>query len=200
MEFNPARRVRREREAPGRLRFLSDEERVKLLEACKNNRSPNLYPIVVLTLSTGMRKGEVISLRWSQVNLTLGVIILDNTKNGERRRVPVRGLELLKQHGKLRRLDTDLVFPGKHTSRTGSPFELIMYWREALEAANVKNFHFHDLRHSRASYLEMDGASLPEIAEVLGHKTLQMVKRYSHRAESHTANVVERMNKKIFGC
>ena len=65
--------------------------------------------------------------------------------------------------------------------------------------AKVTDFRFHDLRHSTASYLAMDGATMLEIAEVLGHRTLQMVKRYSHLAESHTASVVERMNRKIFG-
>ena len=201
MEFNPARRIRREKVPPGRVRFLSDDERTKLLEACKNSRSPNLYPLVVLTLSTGMRRGEVLNLRWSQIDLNTGVIILERTKNGERRRVPVRGLALtlLKEHGKLRRLDTDLVFPGHTTYRTGRPFELPLYWEEALTAAGIKDFRFHDTRHSAASYLAMNGATLLEIAEVLGHRTLQMVKHYSHLSESHTAGVVERMNKKIFG-
>ena len=63
----------------------------------------------------------------------------------------------------------------------------------------IENFRFHDLRHSTASYLAMNGASLLEIAEILGHKTLQMVKRYSHLAESHTASVLKSMNMKIFG-
>jgi len=72
-------------------------------------------------------------------------------------------------------------------------------WLTAIEKAGIDNFHFHDLRHSCASYLAMNGASLAEIAEVLGHKTLQMVKRYAHLSEQHTLGVVERMNKKIFG-
>ena len=68
-----------------------------------------------------------------------------------------------------------------------------------LKEAGIENFKFHDLRHSAASYLAMNGASLAEIAEVLGHKTLQMVKRYSHLSEQHTASVVSKMNEKIFG-
>ena len=108
-------------------------------------------------------------------------------------------LELLNEHGRVRRLNSDLLFPGDNTSRTGSPFELKMYWSEAIKAAGINEFRFHDLRHSTASYLAINRASLLEIAEVLGHKTLQIVKRYSHLAESHTASVVERMNNKIFG-
>ncbi len=161
MEYNPARRIRREKEAPGRVRFLSDDERTRLLDVCKNNRSPNLYPLVVLALSTGMRRGEVVNSRWSQVDLNVGVIILEKTKNGERRRVPVRSLALtlLKAHNKVRRIDTDLVFPGDTTGRTGRPFELPLYWNEALTAAKITDFHFHDLRHSCASYLAMEGVS-----------------------------------------
>ncbi len=72
-------------------------------------------------------------------------------------------------------------------------------WEAALREADIQDFRFHDLRHSAASYLAMNGASLAEIAEVLGHKTLQMVKRYAHLSEGHTASVVESMNNKIFG-
>ena len=201
MEVNPARRVRREREAPGRIRFLSDEERETLLEACRQSPSPNLYPLVVLALSTGMRRGEIKFLTWDQVDLAKGVIILTNTKNKEPRRVPVRNLALalLKEHAKVRRIDTNFVFPGDRTDRTGQPFSLDTFWYRALRKTSLQNFRFHDLRHSTASYLAMNGASLLEIAEVLGHKTLHMVKRYSHLAESHTAGVVERMNQSIFG-
>ena len=72
-------------------------------------------------------------------------------------------------------------------------------WETALKVAGIEDFRFHDLRHSAASYLAMNGASMAEIAEVLGHKTLQMVKRYSHLSEAHTAGVVARMNARIFG-
>ena len=71
-------------------------------------------------------------------------------------------------------------------------------WETALERAGIEHFRFHDLRHTTASYLAMNGASTMEIAAVLGHKTLQMVKRYSHLANSHTAKVVTAMNDKIF--
>jgi integrase len=121
MEHNPARRVRREKEAAGRVRFLSEDERLNLLEACKKNRSANLYPLVILALSTGMRKGELYHLTWDQIDISKVVIQLGQTKNGERRRVAVRGLtqELLREHGKVRRIDTNLAFPGQFTSRTG---------------------------------------------------------------------------------
>lgn len=201
MESNPLRRVRREREAPGRVRFLTEEERDRLLDACKKSKASNLYLVVVLTLSTGMRRSEVRWLKWEQVDLSRGVILLEKTKNKERRRIPVRGLalELLKEHSRVRRLGCNYLFPGHKTDRTGEPFDLDNFWSHAIKEARIENFRFHDLRHCCASYLAMNGASLLEIAEVLGHKTLQMVKRYAHLAESHTASVVERMNLQIFG-
>ena len=201
MEFNPCRRVRREREAPGRVRFLSEAEREKLLEVCKQSTSQNLYPIVVLALSTGMRRGEMLNLTWDQIDLTTGVLILEETKNGDRRRVTIRGraLEELRKHAKVRRIDTKIVFPGKRTASPDKPFSLDKAWYSALKKAGIPNFRFHDLRHSAASYLAMNGATLLQISEVLGHRTAQMVKRYSHFGESEIADVVERMNKKIFG-
>jgi len=96
---------------------------------------------------------------------------------------------------KLRRIDTDLLFPGK---RKNQPIDIRHWWNISLETAKIKDFRFHDLRHSAASYLAMNGATLAEIAEILGHKTLQMVKRYAHLSESHTSKVVAKMNKQIF--
>ena len=81
----------------------------------------------------------------------------------------------------------------------GTPVEIKRAWYTALQRAEIADFKFHDLRHSAASYLAMSGASLAEIAEILGHKTLSMVKRYAHLSEVHTAGVVARMNRAIFG-
>ena len=76
---------------------------------------------------------------------------------------------------------------------------LIYRWKEIRAAAELEDFRWHDLRHSAASYLAMTGASLHEIAVILGHKTLGMVQRYAHLSEQHTAKVVNRMNENIFG-
>lgn len=207
MEDSPMRKVKKPTEPRGRVRFLSDDEtvsgklvegeRTRLLKACQKSSNPYLYPVVVLALSTGMRQGEIMGLTWDAVDLHQGRITLTETKNGEIRVVPLVGkaLELLKSHP--RRIDTPLLFPGK--VKKFSPMDLRAPWLEALKAAQIDDFRFHDLRHSAASYLAMNGASLAEIAEVLGHKTLQMVKRYSHLSEAHTAGVVSRMNERIFG-
>jgi integrase len=79
------------------------------------------------------------------------------------------------------------------------PFSFRPHWEAAVYAAGIENFRFHDLRHTTASYLAMNGATLIEIADVLGHKTLEMVKRYVHLADSHKAGVLEKMNVAVFG-
>jgi integrase len=202
---NPVRKVRKQKEPKGRVRFLSDEERTRLLAACRASENRSLYPVVVLALASGMRQGEILGLTWDHVDLNQGRITLYETKNGETRVVPlsVHPLAVLKEHAAVRRIDTNLVFPGKATANrrsdpTITPIDIRSPWEKAVKAANVEDFRFHDLRHSTASYLAMNGASLAEIAEVLGHKTLQMVKRYAHLSEAHTAKVVASMNDKIF--
>lgn len=198
IEDSPMRKVTKPKEPRGRVRFLSDEERKSLLDACRQSSNLQLYTVVVLALSTGMRQAEIMNLTWSDVDLQKGRITLHETKNGERRVVPVKGLalQLLGELDKIRRIDTQLLFPGRDSCK---PIDLRFPWERALKASRIDNFRFHDLRHSAASYFAMNGASLAEIAEVLGHKTLAMVKRYAHLSETHTAGVVASMNERIFG-
>ncbi len=208
VDDNPVLKVTKPKEPRGRVRFLDDDERDRLLSACKASASPDLYPAVILALSTGARAQEVLGLRWSQIDLARRVAVLHETKNGERRVLPLAGpaLELMRERSKLRRVDTDLVFPGRaRRNRPGeapkpqAPVDLRTPFETALKRAGIEDFHWHDLRHTAASYLAMNGASLAEIAEVLGHKTLSMVKRYAHLSEAHTASIVERMNERYFG-
>lgn len=199
LEDNPLRRVSKLKEPRGRVRFLSDDERPRFLEACKQSDNKDLYLAVVLALSTGARQMEIMNLRWKHVDLDRGMITLLETKNNEPRGIALQGhaLKLMRERNKVRRIDTDLIFPGKRHS--DKPIDLRDPFEKALKQAGIEDFHWHDLRHSAASYLAMGGASLAEIAEILGHKTLQMVKRYAHLSESHTSKVVARMNEKIFG-
>lgn len=200
METNPLSKVSREKESQGRVRFLSDDERNRLLEACNNSRNQQLYLIVMVALSTGARQGEILGLTWEDVSFEQRRIILRDTKNGETRAVPLVGeaFSRFKDYSKIRRIDTQLVFP-RAGIKGNQSMSIREAWDNAISNAQIENFRFHDLRHSCASYLAMNGATLAEIAEVLGHKTLQMVKRYAHLSEQHTLSVVERMNLKIFG-
>lgn len=198
IEDNPLSKVSRLNEPRGRVRFLADDERGRLLESCKDSAYPHMYLIVVLALSTGARRNEIMTLRWQDIDFPRRQLVLHETKNGERRVLPVTGkaYELLSEHKKIRRIDTDMLFP---SARPGTPYDIRKSWESALERAGIEDFRFHDLRHSAASYLAMNGASLAEIAEVLGHKTLQMVKRYAHLSEAHTHTIVSKMNERIFG-
>jgi integrase len=199
LEDNPLRKVTKPKEPRGRMRFLADDERERLLSACRESENPFLYTAVVLALSTGARRTEIWALRWPDVDLQRGVITLHETKNGERRVLPLVGHahEQVKEHARVRRLDTDLLFPSHRDPE--QPIDLRKPWETALQKAGIADFRWHDLRHSCASYLAMNDASLAEIAEVLGHKTLAMVKRYSHLSDQHVAGVVAKMNQKIFG-
>ena len=136
---------------------------------------------------------------WGVVNLTENCIILHQTKNGNRRRVPLVGVALieLQKLAKVQRLDTQLVFPSP--TKPCKPIELKKAWTTALIKAEIINFRWHDLRHTAASYLAQDGAGLIDIAAILGHSTLQMVQRYAHLSDSNISATVERMNQRIGG-
>lgn len=198
LEDNPLRKIKKLKEPRGRVRFLDDAERQALLEACKDAPYPPMYLIVVLALSTGARRSEIMNLKWLDIDMERRQIVLHETKNKERRVIPLTGhaYDLMQMHKRIQRIDTDLVFPSMSGHK---PYEIKKSWEGALKKAGIKDFRFHDLRHSAASYLAMNGASSPEIAEVLGHKTLQMVKRYAHLSEAHTSSVVASMNERIFG-
>jgi integrase len=197
LDDSPMRKVGKCKEPRGRIRFLSNDERERLLDACKESPNHLLYPIVVIALSTGARQGEILSLKWEQVDLRRKTIILYKTKNNEVRTLSLveHALNEVRKLNKVRNIDTDLLFPGR---KRNQPIDIRAAWGKALEKAEVSDFRFHDLRHSAASYLAMSGATLTEIADILGHKTLQMVKRYSHLTEQHTSKVVSKMNKQIF--
>jgi len=196
LQDNPLRRVSKRKKPSGRVRYLSDAERSRLLEACRISERKDLYLLVLIALTTGMRRGELLGMRWQDVDLERRVAVLHKTKNRERRSVPLvpEVVELLRDHGKVRRLDSELIFPGEGNG----PLWFDAEWYKALQAAKVKDFPFHDLRHTAASSLAMSGATVPELAAVLGHKTLAMVKRYAHLSDQHTGAVVERMTQKYF--
>lgn len=194
-ETNPIRKISKPREPRGRVRFLSDKERKTLLDECKKSPSTFLYPIVVLALSTGMRKGEILNLKWVDIDFKRNLITLHDTKNGERRGVPLAGHALKTLRHLKKTSEYELVFPGQKLQK---PIDIRTPWRTVVRKTKITNFKFHDLRHCAASYLAMNGASPAEIAEVLGHKTLQMVKRYAHLSDGHKISVVKSMNERIF--
>ena len=190
--LNRVRKAKLLEENNRRLRYLSKEECLNLVACCDNH----LRPIVMTALNAGMRKSEILNLRRDE-NLDLkhgayGFILLKKTKNGERREIPIN--ETLREtlDGLIPRLDVPYVLydPG-----TGMPYKDIKRsFNSACGRAGIKDFHFHDLRHTFASHLVMAGKDLVVVKELLGHRTLTMTLRYAHLAPSHKMNAVEVMD------
>lgn len=192
MQENPMLKITKLKEPRGRIRYLSNEERKRFLKECEKSSNPYLYTLVIWALTTGARKMEILGLKWKNVDLDRGLIFLYDTKNGERRSLPLvdKAKDLALELYEKRSINTDLVFPAKNLIK---PVDIRRPFETALKKAQIENFRWHDLRHSCASYLAMNGASLAEIASILGHKTLSMVKRYAHLSDSHNANVIASM-------
>ena len=187
---NPCQHLELKPERNEVVRFLSDSERSSLLAACRASTWPRLYLLVLMGLTTGARRGELEALRWRDVDLERAEAAVHRSKNGDRKTlvlVPAVVDELLLHKG----ADSSLLFPS--TRRPDVAYNFDPAWNRALKAAGVKAFRFHDLRHSCASALAQSGASLLEIAEVLGHRQLSVTKRYSHLATGHKARLINRV-------
>jgi integrase len=198
LTVNPCDNVSRLKKDRGRVRFLTDEERKSLLVATRNSGNEYLYPMVVISISCGCRKSELLNLKWEHVDFERKRLTFIETKNGSTRSVPLTGLahkELGEVYAVSKAKD-GLVFPSPNDPTR--PIQFDNAWKAVLKRANLKNFRWHDLRHEAASQLAMSGASLFEISEVLGHRTLAMVKRYAHLTDLHSQNIVEKMNARIF--
>jgi integrase len=202
MPESPMRRVRKPRPQPAIIRFLSADEREALLPACQASFHPYLYAIVIVALGTGGRKEEIRNLCWPEVDLEAGVVRFLRTKNTGHRSVPMLGetarvLQALAgcpaPRG-FRPPRMPWVFPAQSGRK---PTYIEEAWRHARRAAKVHNFRFHDLRHTFASYLAMSGASLRDIAELMGHKRIEQVMAYAHLTQQHTRGIVEHMHQKF---
>lgn len=178
------RRVKPFQENSRRLRYLSAQECQALVNACE----PHLKPIVVTALHTGMRKEEILSLEWERnVDLVHGFILLDKTKNGDRREIPINATFRRAMKGIVHRVDSPYVF----VDREGRRFKDVRRsFHSALRKTGIKDFRFHDLRHTFASQLVMAGVDITTVKELLGHKSLMMTLRYAHLAPAHKVNAL----------
>ena len=195
-QVNPCSQVIRRKEPPGRIRYLSDSERARLLQACRDSPSPILYDVVVIALWTGARKNEVLSARRSQVDLTPGWerIILAETKNEDPHCLYLFGeaLGIVKRIVAVPRIHTDFLFPNKAGN---GPATIKKAWYPALAAAKIQNFHFHDLRHTTATMLAKVGCSLAVIGKVLGHRSIESTRRYAHITDDLAAGAVRDLDR-----
>ena len=193
--YNPVAAVRKPASGPGRNRRLLPDEEKALLAACDQASNPMLGWMVRTAIYTGMRAGEIRSLRRDQVNLARRIITLNKTKNGSARTVPLtqRAVKVFQEAlaHPIRPKDTDLVYwgePGRDGQRR--PYEYNSSWRRALKRAGITDLRFHDLRHEAVSRLVEAGLGDQEVAAISGHKSMQMLRRYTHlRAEDLVARL-----------
>ncbi|MGM3274338.1 tyrosine-type recombinase/integrase [Ralstonia sp. 24A2] len=189
LTFNPVANIRKPSPGPGRNRRLNLDEQQRLFAAADGHSNPMLGWIVRLAVETGMRSSEITGLRRSQIDLQRRLVSLTDTKNGSARLVPLTrvAVEILQLaiDNPVRPLDTDLVFfgePGRSSHR--KPYVFQKLWTRITSDVGLSDLHFHDLRHEAVSRLVEAGLSDQEVAAISGHKSMQMLKRYTHlRAE-----------------
>ena len=186
---NPVNKVKLWKEPPGRVRYLTEEEFDRLLNECP----AYLKSIVTVARHTGLRKENILSLTWSQVDLFRRLIILEHTKNNERLSVPLNEtlMSLFKQLSRVRHINSPYVFSKPDGSKRcfiQDDFE------KAVKRAGITNFKFHDLRHCFASALVQKEVDLYQIQRLLGHKSNAMTQRYAHLSPEHLREAVSRLD------
>jgi integrase len=208
MDKSPMVGVKKPKVDNERRRFLSDDEIQRVLVSAKESENRFLYTVVLLALSTGMRQSEIMTLRWRNVlvedGANMGLLVMEKTKNGDARTSPLaedaftavmalRDKVIKNNAGRVPA--SQLLFPSDTVEN--KPVEIRKAWETCRKRAELDDFRFHDLRHTAGSLLAMSGASTREIAEVLGHKTMAMAKRYSHLTQKHLGSVVATMNQRL---
>ncbi len=181
---NPVKLVSRPKAARGRDRRLASEELDALMQVCRESRAPGLPVIVELAIETAMRLGELVGLEWKHISLDRRTAYLPDTKNGEARTVPlsslaVRILERWPRSG-------ERVFP-----QWSSIYGVENVWRRAVSKAGIADFRFHDLRHEATSRLFERGLNPLQVSAITGHKSLQMLKRYTHLQAHELAKLLD---------
>ena len=189
---NPCRRVRRFKEDNARVRFLNDDEETRLMKQIGGREL--LRSVVIFALNTGLRRGEIFGLRWTEVDWSRNFIHVINTKTGKSRIIPLNDATRAVLRQQQEKSQSEFVFV---SPRTGArPRNLRNGFGKACEDAKVFNFHFHDLRHTFASRLADAGVDAFTIAELMGHSTLEMTKRYTHATDERKRKAVAALGQK----
>lgn len=186
---NPAYRVKGPRVPSGRVRYLQPTELRAVLDACPEW----IRPIVALAVSTGMRRGEILGLRWLDIDQFGNRIMLPQTKNGEGRIVYLNTLaqQAIRAMHNPEALSTDRVFSGSQMI----PDYVTQVFARACRDAEIEDFRFHDLRHTAASWMRMNGADIHTVAQILGHKDLRMASRYQHLSPAFLSEAVNLLDR-----
>ncbi|MDO8141428.1 MAG: site-specific integrase [Candidatus Brocadiales bacterium] len=174
---NPVSKVSKDKENNERDRWLTDDEEKRLLE----NSPQWLKEIIIFDLNTGLRQNELLSLTWDRVDLFRRVIVIQESKNGKPRTIPLTqtALDILTEKSKVINLKTGLVFPNGKGKKI--VYNVLTFpFNKAKARAGIENFHFHDLRHTFATRLAQRGVDIYKISKLLGHKDIRMTQRYAH--------------------
>ncbi len=179
---NPVKTVKLFREDNARLRYLTKAEVKRLLGECVDH----LKPIVIVAIFTGMRKSEILNLKWEDVDFKQKIIYVANTKNGNIKEIPIAS----SVYKILRQLPSrsQFVFSKEDGNRY---IDIKTSFNNAVKRAKINDFVFHDLRHTFASHLVMNGVDLLTVKELMGHKTINMTLRYAHLSPEHKRDAVE---------
>ncbi len=158
-----------------RSRRLTGDEEQRLLDGCDGGQTPYFKNLLILAIETGMRRGEIVGMKWSDISHNRLVITLALTKNGSGREVPLsqRAFDALMDWKARASVDQSTVFPM-------TPGALEQAWRRLLIRTGIKSLRFHDLRHEGVSRLFERGLNIIEVSSISGHKELRMLKRYTH--------------------
>jgi len=187
---NPTRYIRSLPEKKGRTRYLSDKERERLFKDCRNSKWDKLYLLVLMAITTGARKGELLSLRWNSLDIDKQTAYVQTSKNGEPKVLPLTE-SVIKELERFSLNDDSLIFASE--INPDKPYIFFKQWSRVRDEAELIDFRFHDLRHTTASYLAQNGATLLEIADVLGHKQIEVTKRYAHLCIGHKSSLINRV-------
>lgn len=197
---NPIPHVTRPKIRNNRTRFLTKEEAQRLLDAAKTSRNQKLYPYLLVMMHTGMRPSEAAGLKWGDIDLDQRLVKLQVTKT-DMRYVPLTEMtETILRTIRPENATNDMhVFlPPESVASKQLTNVPCLHFKKSFTTAKTKagldDLHLHDLRHTAASHLLMAGVDLRTLAEILGHKTLQMVHRYTHLLNDHKLKAVDRIN------
>ncbi|MBY3088303.1 site-specific integrase [Rhizobium laguerreae] len=169
-----------------RKRRLEGDEEQRLLDGCDSGKIAFMKTLLVVAIETGMRRSEILGLKWNDISHNRRVITLEMTKNGSGREVPMtqRAFDALSWWKEKAPVDEATIFPI-------APGSLEQVWRRLLKRANIVGLRFHDLRHEGVSRLFERGLNVIEVSSISGHKELRMLKRYTHLSAD---NLVARLS------
>ena len=191
-KYNPVQGIKQFKESH-RIRFLTDEEE----EALEAKFPEKYWPWLEVALHTGMRRGEQFNLRWQDVNFQTRTLTIPRSKHGEVRHIPMndRVIEILRNLPS--RLNSPYVFASSTGKTSMDPNNFVhRVFIPALSEAKIDDFRWHDLRHTFASRLVMDGTDIRTVQELMGHKTITMTMKYAHLSPGHKMEAVQRLARK----